>query len=48
MDLQLKGLRALVTGSSSGIGTSIATAFAREGAASARRIATGFRPEEST
>ena len=32
MDLQLTGLRALVTGSSSGIGTGIASVLAREGA----------------
>src|SRR5438552_2907538 len=33
MDLQLKGKRALVTGSSSGIGEAIAAALAAEGAA---------------
>jgi NAD(P)-dependent dehydrogenase (short-subunit alcohol dehydrogenase family) len=33
MDLQLKGKRALVTGSTAGIGLAIATALAREGAA---------------
>src|SRR5215218_657323 len=32
MDLQLNGLRALVTGSSSGIGAGIASVLAREGA----------------
>ena len=32
MDLKLEGLRALVTGSSSGIGAGIATVLAREGA----------------
>jgi len=33
MDLQLQGKRALVTGSSSGIGEAIAKALAKEGAA---------------
>ena len=32
MDLQLKGKRALVTGSTSGIGRAVATALAKEGA----------------
>ena len=45
MDLQLKGKRALVTGSSSGIGEAIARVLAAEGARSSSRA--GARPSWS-
>ncbi len=45
MDLQLKGKRALVTGSSSGIGVGIATLLAEEGA---QVVVTGRNAERTS